>query len=139
MKFFYPLVFAVLTLASCSSSKDYMSRIDEDKTLFDAVKALGKHADNSVAAKALPALYTHAREKHLNKISSYGNSTELGRWDKIINEYSLLQKMYDVISQTDAARRLVVPSDYQSDLVENRNRAAEDYYREAETLTGPGE
>ena len=86
MKFFYPLVFAVLTLASCSSSKDYMSRIDEDKTLFDAVKALGKHADDSVAAKALPALYTHAGEKNPNKSSSYSNSSERARWEKILNK-----------------------------------------------------
>ena len=62
MKNIYPFVFTLLILASCSTSKDYLSRIDEDKTFFDAVKSINKHADDSDAVKALPVLYSHTQE-----------------------------------------------------------------------------
>ncbi len=132
-KLFYPLI-ALLVLASCKTSKNYLSRPDEDRTLFDVVKALNKHPDDSNALKALPVLYPLALERHLNKISSYGNSKELSRWDKIIDEYNILQKMFDAISSDATASRLVNASNYQSNIYDLKQQAAEEYYRQATGL-----
>ena len=97
MKQIFYLVISLLVFTSCKSSKDYLSRIDEDRTLFDAVKALGKHPGDSDAIKALPLLYSNAEQRHLKKITTYSSYKELTRWDKVIDEYSILQKMYDAI------------------------------------------
>ena len=138
MKNIYPFVFALLILASCSTSKDYLSRIDEDKTFFDAVKSINKHADDSDAVKALPVLYSHTQEKHLRKIGNYNSSTEMTRWDKIISEYNYLQKMYDAVIESPAAGRVVKPTDYRKDITDITQAAADDHYMQADNLIASG-
>lgn len=135
---FYTLLSLTLFFASCSTSKDYLSRVDDDKTVFDAVKALNKRATDSEAVHALPVLYKHAQERHLKKINGLHNSTELTRWDKIIDEYNVLQKMYDAVSQSDAANRLVNAANYQSTIYDLKQSAAEEYYQHGSALLTHG-
>jgi hypothetical protein len=135
---FYTLLSFTLFLASCGSSKDYLSRVDEDKTVFDAVKALNKNPNDSNAAKAIPLAYSHAQDRHLRKIRTYHSSSEIERWDKLIDEYNVLQKMYDAISQSDAASRLVNVANYQSTIYDLKQSAAEDHYVQATELLSKG-
>jgi hypothetical protein len=119
---------AILLFASCKTSKDYLSRSDEDKTLFDVVKTLNKHNNDDDATKALPIVYTQVQQSHLKKINAYKGYKEITRWDKIIDEYSSLQKMYDAISNSGAASNLVTAINYQNDIYDAKQFAAEDYY-----------
>lgn len=121
-------------LASCKTSKDYLSRGDEDKTLFDIVKKLNKHSNDEDAVKALPEVYARVQQNHLKKINSYKNYKEISRWDKIIEEYSTLQRMYEAVSNADGANRLINAVDYQNDIYYAKQNAAEDYYQQAVTL-----
>lgn len=139
MKHIYPIIAFLFFLASCSTSKEYLSRIDDDKAIFDAVKALGKKADDSMALNALPALYRHASDKHLDKIVGLNNATGLTRWEKLISEYEYLQKIHDAIVMNSAASRVVQPVNYRTNLDELTQRAAEDYYNSAaEYAAKPG-
>jgi len=124
----------IFLFASCKTSKDYLSRGDEDKTLFDVVKILNKHSTDEAASKALPIVYAQVQQNHLKKINSYKNYKEITRWDKIIDEYSTLQKMYDVISSSGTASRLVNAPNYQNDIYDIKQQAAEDYYQLATTF-----
>ncbi|HMI78617.1 MAG TPA: hypothetical protein VK484_07475 [Ferruginibacter sp.] len=124
------LAIVILILASCKTSKDYLSRKDDDKTLFDVVKALNKRSDTA-AVNALPVLYTLAQQRHLKKINNYTVSNEITRWDKIIKEYETLQEMHDVITDADAASRIVTPVNYQPTIYDIRQQAAEEYYQQA--------
>jgi hypothetical protein len=124
----------IFLLASCKTSKDYLSRADEDKTLFDIVKALNKHANDDSAFRALPIVYDRVQQNHLKKIENYKNYKEISRWDKIIDEYATLQEMYEAISSSDAASRLVHPASYQNDIYDAKQLAAEDYYQLGLTL-----
>ncbi len=134
---FYALLF---TLVSCSSSKkNYLDRSDTDNALFDAVKALKKKNSDTAAANALPVLYNAVQQRHIRKIGSYGESKELSRWDKLIEEYGILQNMHDVIIDVDAAHAAVTPVNYGQTIYDLRQRAAEDYYASAtDLLTLPG-
>ncbi len=138
VKKIYFILFSLILLAACRTSRDYMSRLDDDKTLFDAVKAITKNASDSEAIKALPLVYERARDRHLQKIHGYESSTALSRWDKIIDEYNVLQKMYEAISESDAANRLVTVSNYQSTIYDLKQSAAEEHYREADALLATG-
>jgi len=139
MKYIYPFIACLILLASCSTSKEYLSRIDDDKAIFDAVKALGKHPDDSLALKALPDLYRHTNEKHLDKIAGLSNATGLPRWEKLIGEYEYLQKVYEAIVMNPSASRVVRPVSYRNTLDELNQRAAEDYYSAAaEYAAKPG-
>ena len=134
MKYLNYTSIVLLALSSCSSSRDYLSRIDEDKTIFEAIKTLSHHPGDSDAIKALPLLYTAAEQRHLKKISAYSNSNELTRWDKLISEYGILQKIYDQISETKESTILVKPVNYQSTIYDLKQKAADDYYTQATYL-----
>ena len=139
MKLLKYIVFTWIIFASCTTSKDYLSRINEDKALFDAVKALDKNPADSNAVKALPVLYDHAQQRHLKIIEGYKNSKELNRWTQLLDEYSILQKMYDAIAGSNAANRLVTPLNFQRSIYDLKQQAAEEYYIEATVyLAKPG-
>ena len=125
----YIIIAALFILAGCSSSKDYLSRGDDDKTLFDAIKALSKKNSDTAAARAIPVLYNAARERHLAKIRNYTNSNNLSRWEKIIDEYSTLLKMQEAISQSPAAPAMVQTENFRDSLEISKQSAAADYYQ----------
>jgi len=135
---FYSLISLVL-LASCNTSKDYLSRSDNDNTLFDALKTLKKRSNDSTALNALPVLYNLAQQRNVRKISSYSSSNSLDRWDKILSAYGTLQEMHDAIIENDAASRVVTPVNYRQTIYDLKQEAAADYYNTAlESLKKPG-
>jgi hypothetical protein len=130
MKQIFYFIAMISLLAACRSSKHYLSRSDGDKALFDAVKKLNKKADDADASKALPVLYTDAQQRHLNRITEYNGYKEINRWDNIITEYTILQRMYDAITASSAANKLVRPANYQNDIYTSKQGAAEEYYQQ---------
>ncbi|GAB2840297.1 hypothetical protein [Ferruginibacter profundus] len=129
MKQFLLITATVLLLTSCKTTKDYLSRGDEDKTLFDIVKTLNKRSSDDSATRALPIVYERVQQVHLKRINAYKTYKDIGRWDKVIAEYSTLQQMYEAISSSGAASRLVNAANYQNDIYDARQSAAEDYYQ----------
>ena len=136
---FYTLI-TLSVFASCGTTKkDYLSHSDEDKTLFDAVKTLNRSPTDSDAVKALPILYAAAQQRHLAKIASYKNESALSSRDKTIDEYAILQKMYDAINSNAASSRLVTAVNYQIDLINSKQDAAAAYYQQASAfIATPG-
>lgn len=124
----------LVLLTACKSSKDYLSRGDEDKTLYDIVKKLNKRSNDEDAVKALPEVYTRVQQNHLKKITVYKTNKDLAHWDKLVDEYSILQNMYEAITNADAANRLVNAVSYQNELYEAREDAAAVYYEQANML-----
>ena len=68
MKSLLPVIISVILFSSCKTSKDYLSRGDEDKTLYDIVKRLSKQSNDQDAVNALPEVYIRVQQKHLKKI-----------------------------------------------------------------------
>ncbi len=131
MKYIFYTILSLFILAGCKTSKDYLSRSDNDNTLFDAIKTLKKRSSDTSALNALPVLYNMAQQRNLRKINSYSSSKELTRWDKMIDAYSTLQEMHDAIIETDAASRLVTPTNYLQTIYDLKKQAAAEYYEEA--------
>ena len=137
-KIFYAIT-GLFILASCKTSKDYLLRSDEDRTLFDIVKKLNKRSDDEDATKALAIVYKQVHERHLKRIATYTTYSDISRWDKLFSEYSILQNMYDAIDNSAPSSRLVTPVSYQNELAGIRQSAAEDYYRLGEDyMAKPG-
>lgn len=124
---FYTFIIAAL-LTSCGNSRNFLQRSNEDKALQDAVKKLNKSPDNADALGALPILYSNIQLAHLSKIKSYGSSSDVARWDKIISEYAELQSAYTAIINSTPAFRLVTPKSYETELLESRQNGADEYY-----------
>lgn len=139
MKNILYILLSLVVLAGCKTSKNYLSRSDNDNTLFDAIKTLKKHNNDTAALSALPMLYNMAQKRNLHKISSYSSSKELSRWDKIIDGYGVLQEMYNAIVENDAASSVISPVNYQQTIYDVKQQAAADYYAEANSfLNTPG-
>jgi cell fate (sporulation/competence/biofilm development) regulator YlbF (YheA/YmcA/DUF963 family) len=134
MKQILLFITTLFILASCKTSKDYLSKADEDRTLFDVVKRLNKKSSDEDALNALPQVYKTVQQKHLRKISALSNSKELKRWDKLLDEYTSLQNMYEAINNSDAAARLVNATSYQTQILEIKQKAADEYYTAATNL-----
>lgn len=130
MKRIFYLIAVITLLAACRSSKDYLERSDGDKALLDAVKKLNKSPGDADATRALPILYTDAQKRHLDKISSLSTRQEANRWNAILSEYYVLQNMYEAITNSNAAAKLVRPADYQKDIYDAQQSGAEAYYQE---------
>jgi hypothetical protein len=128
MKYIFYTLISMAILAGCGTSKDYLSRSDNDNTLFDAIKTLKKHNADTTALNALPVLYTMAQQRNLRKINSFSSSDNMDRWDKMINAYGTLQEMHDAIVENDAASRVVTPVNYQQTIYDLKQQAAADYY-----------
>lgn len=116
---------------SCKTTKDYLQRSNEDKTLFDIVKKLNKSPNDADALKALPIVFDNVTNLHTNKVAKYSNYKEITRWDKLIDEYTSLQKIYDAVANSNAASTLVTAKNYQTDIYNTKQTAAEDYYNNA--------
>ena len=139
MKYIFYTILSLFVLVSCKTSKNYLERSDNDNTLFDAVKTLKKRSSDTNALNALPVLYNLAQQRNLRKINSYSSSKEPGRWDKIIDGYRTLQNMHDAITEVEAAFNIVKPVNYQQNIYDSKQLAAEDYYAQATVfLNKPG-
>ncbi|MES2890525.1 MAG: hypothetical protein V4725_00895 [Bacteroidota bacterium] len=129
MKKMIPFLAGLFLLASCSSSRDYLLRGDEDKTMFDIVKRLNKKGTDEDATRAIAQVYDQVKQRHLKKIETYNTYNDISKWDKLINEYSILQNIFNAIDNSDAAARLVTPTSYVNELNAVKEAAAEDYYQ----------
>lgn len=138
MKSFLLFIISALLFISCKTSKDYLSRGDEDRTLYDIVKKLNKSGNDADAVNALPEVYTRVQQNHLKKIDGYKNSLDITHWDKLIAEYSILQNMYESISNSGPASRLVNAVNYQNQIFDAQQAAAADYYDKALALMNNG-
>src|SRR5262249_22717208 len=118
----------LLILASCKTSKDYLAHRNEDKTLYDIVKRLNKHSDDELASKALPEVYAQLQQTHLENIEMYKASPNINRWDKIENEYSIMQDMYNAVNNSSASSKLIKAINYQKEIDATRISAAQQYY-----------
>jgi hypothetical protein len=123
------VITTLLVLASCKTSKDYLSRSQDDKTLFDIVKQLNKHSDDENAKLALPQVYFALQQKHLKNIERYNTGKDLNRWDKIASAYKALQNMYDAIDNSAASTGLIKAVNYEKEITAVKETAAEDYYQ----------
>jgi len=139
MRYIFYTLTSLAIFISCKTSKNFLSRSDNDNTLFDAVKTLKKNSGDTAALNSIAILYTTAQERNLRKINSYSSAKEPDRWDKIIDAYNTLQDMHDAIIEVDAASRLVTPVNYRQTIYDLKQDAAADNYAEGNYfLSKPG-
>ena len=129
MKIFLQFLAILILYSSCTTTRNYLERPDEDRTFFDIIKRLNKKSTDEDATKALATVYNQVKERHLKKIVTYRNNSEITRWDKLNNEYAVLQNMYNAIDNSPAASKLVTPVSYSREIADMRKAAAEDYYQ----------
>jgi len=127
-KYFYLLLpFVIFITASCGTGKS-VTRTSQDKSLLSTVKKLQKNPSNIELQNKVATLYTEAAKSHLDKIEVYNTLTQVDKWIKIIKEYEALNKLYNTISATSAAKLINAPP-YLAEIENAKQTGADEYYR----------
>lgn len=129
MKKLICLLILATIIASCGSKKGFLERSNPEKALQDAIKALNKNPSDESAKTAIPELYNIIKTKHLDNINALGYSTQMNKWESLVNEYQQLQSAYEGIMSSAYANKLVSPVSFNKELIESREAAANEYYK----------
>ena len=127
MKQLIPFILLLsFVLVSCSGGK-YSTKADE-KDLATLIKRLNKKGGDDKIIADLNEVYSSAYQKATLRLENYRFDPVPQKWDKIIAEMEGLQRMYETISQSAYALRMVKPVNFYSPLVATKDSAAADYY-----------
>ncbi|HEY4150752.1 MAG TPA: hypothetical protein VGM41_17560 [Chitinophagaceae bacterium] len=134
------LMAACITCAACKSTKKLFDEGQYDRALYSALDDLKKKPDNPTAASILPQAYNEAVDKYRNSI----DAARMGvltpqKLGIIYNDYRALQKMYDAIAATPAARGLVTATSYTTELATAAENAAAFSYAQGDELLQRGD
>lgn len=129
-----PLLIGIVVLASCGSSKKFQASYSADKPLFAAINELNKKRPSEKAYADLKVLYENSVARHEEAIDVYRNGTDVGRWDKMLDELNALQHIYNSLEATPGSFSIVKPKNYLRDIQETKQSAAEDFYAKAQDL-----
>ncbi len=134
------LLAAGITLAACKSTKKLFDEGHYIRALYSALDDLRKKPDNPTAASILPQAYNEAVDNYQNSISAARTGSPTPeKLDLIYNDYLGLQKMYDAIAATPAARGLVTATNYSTDLANAAENAAAFRYAQGDDLLQRGD
>ena len=127
MKQLIPFILLLaFVLVSCSGGK-YSTKADE-KDLATLIKRLNKKGGDDKIIADLNEVYSSAYQKATLRLENYRFDPVPQKWDKIIAEMEGLQRMYETISQSAYALRMVKPVNFYPPLVATKDSAAADYY-----------
>ena len=127
MKQLIPFILLLsFVLVSCSGGK-YSTKADE-KDLATLIKRLNKKGGEDKIIADLNEVYNSAYQKATLRLENYRFDPVPQKWDKIIAEMEGLQRMYETISQSAYALRMVKPVNLYPPLVATKDSAAADYY-----------
>ncbi|WP_341226855.1 hypothetical protein [uncultured Arcticibacterium sp.] len=120
---------ASFTFVSCSKSgTKALDKGDYYNAVLQSVDKLKKDIDNEKSLSVLPEAYTYASQDLLADISSAKNANQQFRWERVLDDYSKLNKMHDLIARCMPCRRVISPTSYFKEAEEARDLAANERY-----------
>ncbi|MFN8265377.1 MAG: hypothetical protein U0T11_04870 [Chitinophagaceae bacterium] len=128
MKKFYYFAFIIFlfSVAACSGSRKGFR--NDEKDLTTLIKRLEKKGADEKIMADLQEVYGNAYARGAQRISDFQQNPNPDRWDNIIGEMETLQRMYEIISRSAYAVRMLKPVNYYNQLRLVRDSAATDYY-----------
>ena len=125
----YLLILALLSITSCSTGKRQLERGDYDGAVLKAVARLQKDGNNKTALKTLKQAYDFATNDHLVKIRDSKLSSNILRWETVIEGYEQINRINNAIKNCVVCRLEISSTDnYVSELSEAKFKAAEVRY-----------
>ncbi|GAB4406222.1 MAG: hypothetical protein OHK0039_07800 [Bacteroidia bacterium] len=127
----YSLLFLclILVLSACKVTQKAYERGDYETAVFNSIERLRRSPENKKAsqtlAEAYPAMQTYLQEQ----IEQLKLSNNPLRWEAVARNYETLNRAYDEIQRSPAARRIIrSPQQYQREYGEATRLAAESRY-----------
>lgn len=119
----------LIMFISCGSTMDATS--PGDRTLVSKLRKYSKKSGDAALEKELTQLYEEAVLESKARVSAYELSADLGRYDRLLDEYRNMQRLSDLI-RDNGAYNLLKPENYLQRIEQTRKDAAEAWYQKGE-------
>ena len=106
---------SLFLLSACTSSKQQFEKGNYEKAVALSIKKLRKKPDNNKQKNILKAAYAYAVQVSEEKIKQHQQSTDRFKWDRVIEQYRKMQRLYTDLLQCPACLSVVEPLDLQNE------------------------
>ncbi len=137
IKFCIALLSLVCMTSGCKSAEKLLNKGQYDKAFYSAISQLKKNPDHGAASSLLPEAYHQYQALVLREMSGARGKEE--SLEQAYSGYIELQKMYEAISNTPGAQRVVRPVDYTDELNAAADNAAAHFYAQGDMLLALGD
>jgi hypothetical protein len=96
---------------SCGSNKNISS--EEERTLYSKIRKFEKDPGNTTLRQEIIDLYQISEQQHLERVEALKTSSDLTRFDKLIQEFEYRQKISDAIRSSHVYRYITPPNYHQ--------------------------
>jgi hypothetical protein len=103
----YIFCLGFVLICSCKSATKLYNQGNYDDAVAAATKKLQKDPADGESKAVLQSAYRFALSRHEDQIRNLSNSANEDKYDRIVIEYSQLQKLYELIQQSPAAATAV--------------------------------
>ena len=121
------LLFSIF-LVGCNGQR-YLKKGKYERALELSITKLRNRPGNEKAAKTLNKAYNHEVKLKMEEVMRLKASTDIYKWEKIVNNYERLNYFYDEIARCPACLKVIPdPNRYTADLDEAKANAASARY-----------
>lgn len=138
MKKFFYIGFMLFIFSSCGGSKFNISNSPEDKQLTEALKLWEKKQGDTAIQNQLKKVYNAAVLSHQNAIEANESTLSVEKWDNVLKEYALLQKITTVVKLSPSAAALLNPPNYNTEIQNAKQQGAQEFYNHGISLMKGG-
>ncbi len=121
----------IIFLVACGTGSSLTRMPAEDRAVFEKLEKLSKSSSTDAAQSEFTLAYATAIQIHTDNIAKYKASIQEDKWEKIMHEYSQLNKIADAVVASSPAGKLVKIQRYNAEYNEAKESAASDLYARA--------
>ncbi|MEL6134402.1 MAG: hypothetical protein AAFR59_13655 [Bacteroidota bacterium] len=126
MKQLFP-IFSILLLFlfSCKATKRAYELGDYDRAVLNSIERLRNSPDNKKSRETLTLAYPAFIDYVEDRIISFKLGTDVYKWERIMEQYALLNRVYDEIQRSPGAKQIIPnPNQYLGEYREAVSNAA---------------
>ena len=139
MKKTFCLRFYLLLISFSLTASGYAQTNDRNKTLSELILKLEQDPGNKKLQKSLIKLYDDTQQMHLQNIKDFQNENAHPDYKQVLNEYTILQHMFERLEQVPAASQLISAPNYADAIAAIKQLGASDNYQQGISfLSGKG-
>jgi hypothetical protein len=137
-KFYLLLLAASSFLVSCKTATKAYNKGDYADAIALGVKKLQKDPSDAETIDLIKSAYSFAVNQREGNIRTLSGSNNENRYESILQEYNVLQNLYNTIQQSPAAVRAVNPTNYSEYVQTYRDKTADVHLANAEKWMDEG-
>ncbi|MGF1923273.1 MAG: hypothetical protein ACQUHE_03775 [Bacteroidia bacterium] len=122
-------IYLSILIVGCTTGKNALQKGDYDASVTKAVNRLQNAPQNKEAKQVLASAYELSLNQHLRNIEEAKRSSDVLRWESILQDYQELNQLsYEIYSSPAALTVIADPKRFTAEISESKFKAAEVRY-----------